>query len=142
MRTRSSKDPSITQVDIDEVCLSYEGTRVGDWFMHLITSYKDTGSEAGKDLKDAILNDLMAWSVLGSFLSAIAFELLFEKIKLELATGNNWDSFTNFTRAFEPHSEDSFIHLPSSGEMWWSLYEFCVGPLFKSYDWIFTCMFM
>ena len=119
----------ITQEDVDDVCISYERNKVGDWFAHLITSYKGTGEESGKDLKDAILNDLMAWSVLGSFLSAIAFESLFETMKVD--KGERLELITEFWHTWQ-----------QTGDLWSAMRVLWWKHLYQSTDWCFTCLFM
>ena len=122
------KPQRITQQDVDDVCVSYERRKVGDWFMHMITSYKGTGEDAGKDLKEAILNDLMAWSVLGSFLSAIAFELLFDRIKAD-KTDTMMGSLVEAWEVFNTKGS-------------WSLLELlCFKHMINS-DWCYICLFM
>ncbi len=46
---------------------------VGHWWLNLVTVHQSCGREAGDKIRDAALNYFLAWGILGTVLTSIAF---------------------------------------------------------------------
>lgn len=69
----------ITEQDVDRIKENVRGDEK-NWWVKLARSHKGEGEQATEGLKKTILDDFMAWSILGSFMASIAFAAVMNEV--------------------------------------------------------------
>ena len=69
----------VSKDEVDEIAATANLHSVGDWWVRMARAHHVAGTT--KSLKESILQDFLAWALLGSFIASVAFSNVIESVQ-------------------------------------------------------------